>query len=100
MTNLLIICSFWCACKICTGTVAQPTASGIMPRVGITISAPRSVPFGTIVDLPGIGRRIVQDRASRKYDHRWDVFVASHAEAKRLGIKKVMATIYGPPLGI
>lgn len=94
MTNFLAIVSFWCACKICTGTPGQPTASGIMPRVGITISAPRSVPFGTRVELAGIGRRIVQDRTSLRYDHRWDVFVSSHEKAKRLGIKKVMVTIY------
>lgn len=94
MTNFLIIATAYCHCSICCGQAGQPTASGIMPRVGITISAPRSVPFGTKVELAGIGKRVVQDRASLRFDHRWDVFVGSHEEAKRLGIKKVMVTIY------
>lgn len=69
-----------------------------MPQVGITIAAPRSVPFGTWVTLEIDGKKIrrkVQDRTARRFDKprakapRWDIFVRTHEEAKRHGVKEV-----------
>lgn len=77
------------------------TASGTIPRVGVTVAAPRSVPFGTVVlvEVPGIGklRRRVEDRTARRHDGVWDVLVASHAEAKRFGRRNVTVRILKKP---
>jgi 3D (Asp-Asp-Asp) domain-containing protein len=64
--------SAYCHCRVCTHRGDGITASGIRVREGITIAAPRSIPFGTRIWVPGAGWRTVQDRLSRRYDHRLD----------------------------
>lgn len=87
----------YCACRACTGVYAGgPTASGSMPRQGVTVAAPRSIRFGTILDIEGVGRRVVQDRLAMAYDNRIDVFFRSHAEAKRFGIRRLRVTGFRP----
>jgi 3D (Asp-Asp-Asp) domain-containing protein len=80
----------YCPCVKCCGPQAAGlTASGARARVGVTVAAPRRIPFGTRLRLPGIGTRIVQDRLARRYDSRLDVFVATHAEAVRFGVRRL-----------
>mgnify|MGYP005852391343 CR=1 FL=1 len=96
MTNMIV--TAYCACALCCGE-KKPTASGAWPVEGITIAAPRSVPFGTrvFVDFgttneffPGrIHAFTVQDRLSKKYDDRLDIFFTSHEKAKKFGIRKL-----------
>ncbi len=91
----------YCVCAVCCGREGGLTASGTIPRVGVTVAAPRSVPFGTVVlvEVPGIGklRRRVEDRTARRHDGVWDVLVASHAEAKRFGRRNVTVRILKKP---
>jgi 3D (Asp-Asp-Asp) domain-containing protein len=90
--NTFIVTAY-CPCRECVGLYSGgPTASGVMPKAGVTIAAPRWIPFGTILDIRGIGRRIVQDRLALRYDNRIDIFMRSHREAKRFGIKKLSVT--------
>lgn len=94
ITNLVILTiTAYCHCSICCGIKGQPTASGIMPRVGTTIAAPRNIPFGSLVIFNDGKTRIVQDRLARKYDNRLDIFMSSHARAKKFGIKKQQVKI-------
>ena len=87
----------YCSCAICCGRAGQPTASGKQPKRFRTISAPRKIPFGTVMQIEGIGVRTVEDRLSMKYDHRIDVFVGSdknaHERAKKFGIRKLNVEI-------
>ena len=86
----------YCPCWECAGLYSGgPTASGVMPQAGVTIAAPRWIPFGTVLDIRGVGRRVVQDRLATRYDHRIDVFVRSHSEAKRFGTKKLSVSSVG-----
>jgi len=79
----------YCACVTCCGAHADGiTASGVRPVQGITVAGPRSVPFGTRVFITGLGWRTVQDRTSRRYDGRWDVYFRSHRDAKQFGISR------------
>jgi 3D (Asp-Asp-Asp) domain-containing protein len=87
LTNIILTAYCWCA--VCNGEAGQPTASGAKPRTGVTIAAPRHVPFGTRVHIPGIGWRTVQDRTAFRYNGRWDIYVASHREAKKFGKRRV-----------
>ena len=81
----------FCLCAACCGEDSSTTASRRTPVVGVTIAAPRAVPFGTMVEvrLPGgqILRRRVDDRTHRRWDGRWDVLVRTHREAKEFGVQ-------------
>lgn len=93
-TNLLIAAiTAYCHCAKCCGDEGNPTASGVMPEAGVTIAAPRWVPFGSLVHIEGIGWRRVQDRLARRYDNRWDVFMKSHGQARRFGIRSATVTV-------
>ena len=84
----------YCPCKVCCGQWSGgPTASGKMPVAGVTVAGPRSIPFGTKVWIEGVGERVVQDRLARKYNGRFDVFFASHAEALRFGRRTLKVRI-------
>jgi hypothetical protein len=65
--------------------------------MGRTVAAPRNVPLGTRVYIYGVGWRIAEDRTAPEFDGRWDVFVTSHAAAKRGGIST--RRICGVPVG-
>jgi len=66
----------------------QKTASGTWPKEGRTVAGPRSVPFGTVVWIDGIGERIVEDRTNSRFDGRYDVFMESQADCLEWGIQE------------
>lgn len=91
MTNFVV--TAYCACALCCGHWSGgPTASGVMPRQGVTCAA-NWVPFGMRLDIEGVGVRVVQDRMSRRYPRRVDVFFNSHREALRFGRRKVAVKV-------
>lgn len=95
-TNLVIaLVSAYCHCQACTGQWSRYglTASGARPQQGLTIAAPRSLPFGTLVQVPGLGWRTVQDRAALRYDSRFDVYFRKHSDAQKWGLRKLTLTI-------
>lgn len=76
----------YCPCQKCCGPLApRRTASNVWPTQGVTIAAPRRIPFGTRLNIEGLGVRTVQDRLARRFDNRIDVFFASHADALQFG---------------
>jgi 3D (Asp-Asp-Asp) domain-containing protein len=80
----------YCPCKICCGKWFSPrprTASGQVPKDGITCAAPRRIPFGTRLYIQGVGERIVQDRLAKRFDSRIDIFMSNHTNAVRFGIR-------------
>jgi 3D (Asp-Asp-Asp) domain-containing protein len=85
--------SAYCHCRVCTHRGDGITASGVRVREGTTIAAPRSIPFGTRIWVPGAGWRTVQDRLSRRYDHRLDLYFTSHKRALQWGIKTLTCTV-------
>lgn len=83
----------YCACKRCTGPWSGgPTASGKMPVEGVTVAGPRWIPFGTKIEIAGVGRRVVQDRLAKRFDSRIDIYFSSHEVAKKFGIKRLRVT--------
>lgn len=97
ITNLVV--TAYCVCKICCGSHASGlTASGDLPREGITIAASRSIPFGTHVHITGFTNDfIVQDRLAKRYDSRVDIYMASHRDALRFGKRTLQVTVYKQP---
>lgn len=90
----------YCLCVLCCGSTPDTAANGRSPVVGVTVAAPRAVPFGTWVEIsiPGMSpmRRRVDDRLSRRWDHRWDVLVESHAAARQFGVRKGTIRVITP----
>lgn len=83
----------YCPCANCCGQFGNLTKSGTVPKQGITIAAPRSVPLGTVVYVHGIGPRIVEDRKARRFNNSWDIFFNSHAEARAFGKQQLRVEI-------
>lgn len=96
MTNLLLICTAYCACNLCTAQWSGgPTASGVMPREGVTCAA-NAFPFGTKLEIEGVGVRVVQDRMSRRFPRRVDIYVRNHSTALRFGKRELKVRVLSP----
>lgn len=84
----------YCACKRCTGQWSGgPTASGKMPVEGVTVAGPRRIPFGTKIEIAGVGFRVIEDRLAKRYDNRFDIFFKSHQDALNFGIRRLKVKI-------
>ena len=81
-------------CMTCNGKWAKyhKTADGHTPTQGVTIAAPRSIPFGTKIKIEG-HIYTVQDRLSQKFDHRVDVYFNNHKDALNWGKKTLEVEI-------
>ena len=101
MIAFAAILTAYCHCADCCGSAGKLTTSGRSPVIGVTVAAPRSIPLGTIVTiiLPDGSKLIrrVDDRMSKRFPNRWDLFVGSHKEATRFGIQKVRILLHDQP---
>lgn len=86
LTNAIV--TAYCACAVCCGHSGRLTASGSIPRAARTIAAPSWIPFGSVVKINNTSY-VVEDRMSRRYPTRFDIFMSSHREAQLWG-KKVL----------
>jgi len=92
VTNAIL--TAYCACRLCCGPSApQPTASGVWPKPNHTVAA--SLPFGTIIVINGHRYR-VEDRLAPRYANRIDIFMRSHEEARKFGIRTNTVKILKP----
>lgn len=93
-TNVVATVTAYCSCVKCCGQWSGgPTASGAMPRQGVTVAGPRALKLGTKVFIEGVGERTVQDRLAKRFDSRFDVYFTNHAEALRFGKRTLNVTI-------
>ena len=91
-----------CACEKCCGEWAKNRpggivvgAAGIELVAGVSCASP--LPFGTVVEVEGLGTYIVQDRTAswvaEKYDNKViDIYFDSHEAACEFGLK--FANVY------
>ena len=104
-------CSAYCAGPCCCpGTADGITASGhriTKADYGRIVAAPRSIKFGTILHIEGLGRDVVvRDRGGAIKDAgekvggtvlrypRLDILCSSHNEAREFGVKLLTVTVY------
>lgn len=73
--------------------VVGQTARGTRAAYG-TIAADPSLPFGTILYIPGYGYGRVEDRGGAIKGDKLDLWFPSHALAKKWGRKKVAVRIW------
>lgn len=87
----------YCHCALCCGKAGQPTASGRMPEIGVTVGVdPNLIKLGSYlrIEIPdGNGGYTVYRAKARADDtggavkgNKIDVFVGSHQEALNLGV--------------
>ena len=78
----------FCACMQCCGKTNGITASGVKATANHTIAAPRTFAFGTKVVINGT-TYVVEDRGGAIQGNRIDIYMNSHAEALRWGVRYV-----------
>ena len=89
----------YCPCSICCGRWADGiTASGepVTTNGGKLVAAPRHLPLGTMVSIPGYngGKPVpVLDRGGAIRRNRLDVFFPTHQEALEWGVQYLDVTI-------
>jgi len=77
--------SAYCPCSKCCGNFADGiTASGAI-ATGKLIAAPPCYPFGTIMDVPGYGEAVVEDRGGAIQGDKIDLLFPTHQEALNWG---------------
>lgn len=82
----------YCSCKLCCGKSDGITASGV--KAGpFTVAADRSLPFGTILHLEGLGEYRVEDRGRAIRGARLDVFMHSHKAALAFARRKLYVRV-------
>lgn len=89
------IVTAYCPCEKCCGRYADGvTASGYVIEYGASfVAAPESIPFGTMLDIPGYGIAPVRDRGGAIKGNRLDVFFPTHREAMEWGWQKLQVKI-------
>lgn len=70
----------------------HPCADGHMPVAGVTIAAPRNIPLGSHVVVNG-HEYLVEDRTAKRFDGRFDIFMARKTDALNWGRRKLSVTI-------
>ena len=86
--------SAYCTCAKCCGEFADGyTASGKLAE-GLIIAAPPKYPFGTIMDVPGYGVAVVEDRGGAIKGNKLDILFPSHQAALNWGRKYLMVKVY------
>jgi 3D (Asp-Asp-Asp) domain-containing protein len=78
---------------MCYSGDPRVTASGRRTEPGVTIAAPRTIPFGTWIHLEGVGWRRVDDRGGRIKGKRIDICMTTRKEALKWGMKKIRVFI-------
>lgn len=84
----------YCACEICCGKWAKNRPDGIVYGAsgeelvaGVSCASP--LPFGTVLEIDGVGTYIVQDRSAvDKYgDNLVDIYLDDHQAALEFGVQ-------------
>lgn len=78
--------SFYCPCRQCSSGWGHQTSSGATCVEGVTVAC-AILPAGTRVKIDGYGERIVQDTGAGVRGQHLDVFMESHSECLRHGIR-------------
>ena len=85
----------YCPCAKCCGEWADGvTASGKRcASLGRFVAAPKDIPFGTMLVVPGYGTVPVEDRGGAIKGNRLDVYCDTHSAALRWGVRDLAVTI-------
>lgn len=77
----------YCKGSCCCGKWADGITASGKPAQGKLIAAPKEIPFGTWINVPGYGTAEVLDRGGSIKGRRLDLLFPSHQEALNWGVK-------------
>ena len=86
--------TYYCACQKCCGKTNGITAWGTKATAGRTIATSSQYAFGTKLVING-HTYVVEDRGGAIQGNKIDVYVDSHSEALKLGVKKNVPVYIG-----
>jgi 3D (Asp-Asp-Asp) domain-containing protein len=69
------------------------TASGRRVQPGITAACPRELPFGTWLEIEGVGKRRCDDRGGAIRGNRLDIYIPELTDALEFGRKRLKVRI-------
>jgi 3D (Asp-Asp-Asp) domain-containing protein len=95
-TEEFIITAYCCENypHICNDGESVYTASGTIATAGRTIAVdPKIVPYGTSVEIEGVGVRVAEDCGGAIKGNRIDLLFETHEEALNFGIQTRQVTI-------
>ena len=79
----------YCPCEKCCGKWAAVNASNTNLKAGATVAASSQFPFGTVLNIEGIGQRVVYDTVPQsiinKYGETIDLYFDDHNDALAFG---------------
>ena len=85
--------TFYCPCYQCSDGWGHQTASGATAVEGITVAVdPRIIPYGTHLKIDG-HEYVAQDCGGSIKGKRIDIFMESHSECLRHGIRKAQVYV-------
>ena len=82
----------YCACAQCCGKTNGITASGTRATAGRTVAAPANFAFGTKLYIGG-NTYVVEDRGGAIQGNKIDIYMNSHADALRWGVRYLTVNI-------
>lgn len=69
------------------------TASGLMVKVNETIACPKNFPFGTKLQIEGMGTYVCQDRGGAIKGNHIDIYMETKKEAFSFGRRNLLAQV-------
>lgn len=94
-TALFVITMYAVGCDVTHG---HPTKAGTQPIAGFTVAAdPRVLPLGSIVEIDGVGERMVHDVGGLVRGRHIDIFVSTCGEARQWGRKERIVRVVHVP---
>ena len=88
-----MVATAYCGCAQCCGKAGQKTTSGTTPQQGRTVAVPSNIPFGTKLNIQGLGTYIAEDRGGDIKGNRIDIFFNNHNDALNFGKRNVNVTL-------
>jgi len=87
------IVTAYCPCEKCCGRWADGYFATGEKVGGLAIAAPKEIPFGTLIDVPGYGIAEVKDRGGSIKGNKIDVYFDEHEVAKKWGVQELKCKI-------
>jgi 3D (Asp-Asp-Asp) domain-containing protein len=69
------------------------TASGRRVQAGITAACPRELPFGTWIEIEGVGKRRCDDRGGLIRGKKLDIYIPELTDALEFGRKRLKVRV-------
>ena len=89
--------SAYCPCEICCGECADGVTASGKPAKGFLVAAPKCVPFGTELLIPGYrnNKRVsVRDRGGAITGNKIDLLFPTHQEALNWGRQERIVQVW------